>query len=102
MANDSGKQKWLHRTSVLRAHMGRRCDCMMSFHVLGLEDVCGGLAIHSSCVAICVQPPPCAACPASGRMFSRTHVRSKSGATLCVLGVGLVRWGSMSFDWHGG
>ena len=41
-------------------------------------------AIHSSWLAICVQPPARAACPASGRMFSGRHVRYMSGATVCV------------------
>ena len=31
----------------------------------------------------------------SGRMASRRHVRTKSGARVCVLGVRLVCWGSM-------
>ena len=89
-------QEWPHRTSVLRAHRRRRCDCMRGFRIVRPSGRVRGEAIHSSCVAICVQPPARAACPASGRMFSGRHVRSKSGATVCVLGVRLIRWGSIA------
>ena len=66
--------------------------------MFGLQDVCGGEAIHSSCVAIGVQPPAGVACPASGRMFSRRHVRSNSGERVPVgpsvssLGLNVVAW----------
>ena len=66
--------------------------------MLGLQDVCGGGAIHSICVALCVQPTARAACPASGRMFSRRPVRSNSGERVSVgpsvssLGLNVVAW----------
>ena len=46
--------------------------------------MCGGGAIHSICVALCVQRTARAACPASGRMFSRRPVHSTSGKTVPV------------------
>ena len=62
--------------------------------LFGLQDVCGWLCGNLRSDVLHVQP--------SGRMAIRRHVRSKSGATVWVLDVRLVRWGSMPFDWHGG
>ena len=72
------------------------CDCMRGFRIVRPSGRVRWEAIHSSCLAIGVQPPARAACPASGRMFSGRHVRSMSGATVCVLGVRLIRWGSIA------
>ena len=82
------------RRPVLRAQGGCRCDSMMSLFCL---QACAEHS-YSSCVAICVQPPVCCmanfqdACLAFG-MFVRIPVRG------CLLGLRLVRWGSMSL--HG-
>ena len=66
--------------------------------LFGLQDVCGGYSSHLCgnlrSDVLHVQP--------SGRMVSRRHVRTKSSARVCVLGVRLVCWGSMTFDYHGG
>ena len=91
-------RRQMPRRHVLRAQEGCRCDCMMILQPYSAFRRVRSIHIAVACVAICVQPPLCSmasfqdAYLAFG-MFVRIPVRG------CLLGLRLVRWGSMSL--HG-
>ena len=92
------EENWLHRTSGRRAHRRRRCACMMRLQDCSAFRTCAE-AIHSTCVVICVQMCCMSSLPdvwlAVG-MFVLSPVRRC--VCVCVMGVGFVWWGSMTFD----